>query len=122
MRKVPDIYGVQIKRGMEFILDVANTSVSAKVGDLVKPAEVSKASTDGLTRFIIKLAARRGGWLYLTQICKMDNYKVERFQYGPNRDRAQRMGKVQAEMVAENMRKSRRFRPEWVVVEPEVVG
>lgn len=80
----------------------------------------SKASTDGLTRYIIKLAATRGRWTYITQICEMKNYVVSRFEYGPNRNRAQRMGKLEAEAIATNLRKNPRRRPEWVVVEPEL--
>lgn len=83
----------------------------------------SNASTDGLTRFIIKLSARigrrRAGWLYITQICEMENYQLKKYQYGPNRDRAQRMGKLQAERVAASLRNWSR-RPVEVVVEPEV--
>jgi hypothetical protein len=85
----------------------------------------SKASTDGLTRYIIKLAAKTGrrrvqtGWLYITQITEMENYQVKGYQYGPNRDRAQRMGKLQAERVVESLKKWRR-RPVEIVAEPEV--
>ncbi len=72
-------------------------------------------------RFIIKIACRRNRWAYICQICQMENYVVRKFQYHPNRDRAQRMGKLEAEMIRKNMVASGRYNPEWLVVEPEIL-
>jgi hypothetical protein len=79
-----------------------------------------KPESDGLIRFVVAVSGTRGSTLWVEQFVTSNvPYEVKKIVYSPNRDRAQRLGKLTAEKFAESLRKWNRA-PRWVKVEPEV--
>ena len=67
--------------------------------------------------FLIKIAARPYGWLYISEIKTDGIYQVSKISYGKSKGMAKLMSKFEAEKLAESIRNWKGRRPAQVVVE-----